>query len=115
MNNPIKFIKIIFSILLVLGILGYIYYQMNDYLKGPILVLTEPADNSTLYQNDVLIKGYAQNISYISMNGRQIFTDQTGQFSEEILLAKGFNVVEIVVEDKYGRKNQQTLKLVYLE
>jgi len=115
MKNPIKSIKITFFTLLTLGIFYYVYHQMEDYLKGPVLVLTEPSDNSTLYQDDVLIKGYAQNISYISMNGKQIFTDQTGQFSEEMLLAEGFNLIEIVVEDKYGRKNQQTLKLVYLE
>ena len=113
MKNPVKLIKIILYILIVIAILGYSYYQMKDYLKGPILVLTEPVDNSTFYQDDILIKGYAKNISYISMNGRQIFTDQTGQFSEELLLSKGFNIVEVTVEDKYGRKNQQVVKLVY--
>ncbi len=114
MRKPIKFIKIIFFVLIILTILCYSYYQMKDYLKGPVLVLTEPVDNSTLYQNDILVKGYAKNISYISMNGGQIFTNQAGQFGEEILLSEGLNIIEIVVKDKYGRQNQQTLNLVYL-
>ena len=113
MDKPIRFIKIISFSAIVLIILGYSYYQTKDYLKGPILELIEPANNSTHYQNDVTIKGYAKNISYISMNGRQIFTDQSGQFSEKILLSEGYNIIDISTEDKYERKNQKILKLVY--
>ena len=113
MNEPVKIIKTTFFITLILIVLGYAYYQTNDYLKGPILELTEPTNNSTLNQSEIIIKGYAKNISYISMNGRQIFTDQVGQFSERILLAEGYNIIKISTKDKYERENEKILKLVY--
>ena len=113
MNNPMKFVKIIFFSTIILVILGYTYYQTDGYLKGPILELTEPANNSIHSQSEVMIKGYAKNISYISMNDRQIFTDQLGQFSEKILLSEGYNVIEVSTKDKYERENEKILKLVY--
>jgi len=114
MNEPIKIIKTIFFIIIISIVIGYTYYQTNDYLRGPILELIEPTDNSTHNQSKITIKGYAKNISYISMNGRQIFTNQAGQFSEEILLSEGYNIISVSTKDKYERENQKILKLVYL-
>lgn len=107
MQNPMKLIKIILFSLVIVSVLSYSYYQTRGYLKGPILELTEPADNSTHYQSKVTIKGYAKNISYINMNGKQIFTDQSGKFSEETLLAEGLNIISIVTKDKYERENEK--------
>ncbi len=115
MQNPMKLIKIILFSLVIVSVLSYSYYQTRGYLKGPILELTEPADNSTHYQSKVTIKGYAKNISYINMNGKQIFTDQSGKFSEETLLAEGLNIISIVTKDKYERENEKILRLVYLK
>ena len=115
MKKPIKFIKLILLLIAFLLILFYAYYQTKGYLKGPILELTEPADGATLFQSAVTVKGFAKNIAYLSLNGRQIFTDPTGQFSEKILLNEGFNLVEITTKDKYERKNKKKLRLVYLD
>lgn len=101
--------------LIFLAVSAYSYYQTRGYLRGPLLELTEPINNSTHYESNVKIKGNAKNISYISMNGRQIFTDPSGNFEERILLSKGYNIISISTKDKYERKNQKTLKLVYLE
>ncbi len=114
MQNPIKLIKIILGSLIVVLVLSYTYYQTKDYLRGPILELDNPKNNSAHHQSNVTIEGYAKNISFISMNGRQIFTNQSGQFSEEILLSKGINIVDIFAKDKFERENEKILKLVYL-
>ena len=109
-----KLLKIIFFSIIIVAVLSYSYYQTKDYLTGPVLELTEPADNATLFQSRVTIKGYTKNISYLNMNGKQIFTDPSGQFSEETLLAKGLNIISIIAKDKYERENKKILRLVYL-
>ncbi|MEA2112609.1 MAG: hypothetical protein U9P50_01380 [Patescibacteria group bacterium] len=114
MQNPIKLIKIILASLIVISVLSYTYYQTKDYLKGPILELDSPKNNSTHHQNSVAIEGHAKNISFISMNGRQIFTDQSGRFSEEVILSKGINIIDIFAKDKFERENEKILNLVYL-
>ena len=114
MNKITKtYAKISIIVIIIAITLGYAYYQTQDYIKGPLLELTAPINGST-HQNDVvIIKGNAQNISYISLNGRQIFTDQSGNFSETILLAEGYNLVKVSVQDKYKREVQKILELVY--
>ena len=114
MNKPVKVLKIIFLGLIILFVIGYAYYQTQGYLKGPILTITEPLDNSTLHQAVLTVKGMATNIAYISLDGRQIFTSPTGEFSEDILLLSGYNILEISAKDKYERSAQKILHLVYL-
>lgn len=113
MNNPVKLIKIASFSFIILIVLVYSYYQTQEYLKGPVLEVTEPVANSTQSQNKITVKGYAKNISYLSMDGRQIFTNPSGEFSEDILLSKGYNIIDISAQDKYEREKQVVLQLVY--
>ena len=115
MNKPIKILKITFFIVIFLVASAYSYYQTKGYLAGPVLEITEPLNNSTQYQSNISIKGNAKNISYISMNGRQIYTNPEGEFEENILLSKGYNIIDISAKDKYERETKKTLKLVNLE
>ncbi|MCK4386723.1 MAG: hypothetical protein KAV41_01400 [Candidatus Pacebacteria bacterium] len=114
MNNLIKSYAKIFSLVLVLSAtLGYAYYQTRDYIQGPILELISPLNGSTQHSGSIVISGRAKNISHISLNDRQIFTDQAGNFNEKILLSEGYNLIKISTRDKYQRENQKLLELIY--
>ncbi len=106
-------VKILSFALIISVALGYAYYQTRDYLKGPVLELYAPENGSTHHIGTVVVEGFAKNISYISVNDKQIFTDQEGNFNEKILLAEGYNVIKISSKDKYQRENQKVLEVVY--
>jgi len=91
----------------------YGYYQTIDFVRGPRLLIHSPTDGETLNEQLVSISGEAQNISHISLNGRKIFVDEEGQFGEELLLHRGYNIITVSVSDKYGRYRVETLRLVY--
>ena len=113
MNNLAKKIKISFFISIIGATLTYSFYQSRDYLKGPLLEISQPLDGLTYYQNILALKGQTKNIAYLSLNDRQIFVDENGILNEELLLSPGYNIIKVVAEDKYQRKNEKQLELIY--
>lgn len=99
--------------LLVLAIVGYIFFQTRNVIRGPIITIQTPQNGATLEESLVIIKGVAKNISYISLNDRNIFIDEQGRFQEKLLLSYGYNIMAIKAEDKFGRKTEEILELVY--
>ncbi len=106
-------IKTVIFILLLLGILGYTYFQMQNLVTGPVLTISEPQSGDVFTSSLVEISGAAKNISSISLNDRQIYIDESGAFKEKILLSKGYNIVTIRAEDRFGIETKEVLELVY--
>jgi len=103
---------IILVVILVTSIAGYSYYQARNLIKGPQLVIHNPPDGTTLDNPLVKISGSARNIAYISLNNRQIFVDNEGNFNEELLLAPGYNIWKVEAKDKFGRVVSKRIELV---
>jgi len=59
------------------------------------------------------ITGIAKNAVKISINGREISIDQKGNFDETISLFSGYNVIEIIAQDKFGNVDKKNYQLIY--
>ncbi|MBU1046784.1 hypothetical protein KKH36_03335 [Patescibacteria group bacterium] len=104
----------IYLFLIILGLTAcYSYYQTKSFTKGPVLVIEDPIDGSLLQTNPIIIKGYSENISYISINGRQVFVDEEGYLKEKMLLSLGYNIIKVSAKDKYKREIEKKIELVY--
>lgn len=106
-------IGVVISLLIIGAILLYIIFQTRFLLIGPFLELTiePPAVSSERF---VTITGKTANITYISLNGRQIFTDQNGIFSEEIMLENGYTIATVAASDRFGRTREISREFMYL-
>jgi hypothetical protein len=104
--------KILLFVLIGIGIIGYSLYQARNLILGPELAITAPLNGATVENALVHITGTAKNVSYISLNNRQIFVDNKGTFNEDLLLAPGYNVWELQAKDKFGRVVSKKLELV---
>jgi hypothetical protein len=91
----------------VLIILGYSIYQAQKIIHGPEIVVTSPASGSTVRENSIEIVGTTKNISEISLNGRPIFIDESGKFSEKLMLYLGYNIIKLKAQDKFGAKTEK--------
>lgn len=93
-------------------ILFYILFQARFLITGPtVTLIDEPA---SIQNNQVInLRGQAENITHISLNGRQIFTDRAGYFDEALVLENGYTVATIQVTDRYGRQERIVKKFVY--
>lgn len=107
-------ISIYFFIIILILTIGYTYYQTKSFALGPILEITEPVDGSLFSNNSVNVKGYSKNISYITLNDRQIFVDEKGFLNEKIILSEGYNKIIVSAKDKYQREVEKKLELVFL-
>lgn len=108
-TSPLFFI----TIAIVLVISGYVYFQSYNFIEGPVISINTPINGSSVDESLVEIEGEAKNISYITLNDRQIFTDEEGFFKEKLLLSYGYNLVTIAAKDRFGRDTTEVLEIIY--
>jgi len=96
--------KIVIIAVLVGGFSFYGLFKAWDFLVGPKIIIESPKDGETFSSSYIEIKGEVKNVSFLSLDGRQIFADQNGNFKEGLLLARGYNIIELSAKDKFNRE-----------
>ncbi len=91
------------TLLILAGFISYTAYQARFLIAGPLVTIA--SDESSVSEERVIVlEGTAANIARMTLNGRSIFTDQSGHFREEIVLENGYTTATIRAEDRYGRE-----------
>lgn len=112
-RNPKRILIIAAAALAALSLAFYAYLQSREYLRGPVIAVDEPADGSLSTTSIVALKGSARNVSFLTLNDRQIFTDERGRFTESLLLQDGYNIMLLEAKDRFGHIAQKKLELVH--
>jgi hypothetical protein len=107
------YLKVAGMIFLATLIFGYALFQARNIILGPVIEIRSPENGASMEESLIEIKGKVKNISRISMNGNQIFTDSEGMFSEKLLLSYGYNIITIKVMDRFDREIEKVLELIY--
>lgn len=102
---------IVILLLLSFGIYGM--YKAKAFLKGPLITIESPLNGQEVREPFVEIIGKTSNVSILFLNGRQIFTDTENRFKGDLLLAEGYNIIEVSGADKFGRAIKEKLELVF--
>jgi hypothetical protein len=111
-SRPLFYIKL-FAVLGVVIVLGfYFFHQSKDFLMGPRITVDYPQNGQTLNNPLVSIKGKVLNAATLLVNGHAIITDNFGNFEKKLLLAKGYNIIELSAKDKFGRVIDKKLEVV---
>lgn len=106
-------IKWIIGISCVLLILAYGTYQARFVLVGPRIHIVSPEDGDVFSDPLIRAEGKASNVARLFINGRQVFTDEAGNFSDTLLLGEGHNIIELRAEDRFGRTQIKTREVVF--
>ena len=101
------------GILVILAILGYSGYAAERVFKGPAITIDSPVGGAALESALVRVAGHVERASSLTLNGRLIAVDTSGQFAEELLLAYGYNILELVAVDRSGKTVTKTITLFY--
>lgn len=107
--NRLAFIKTAIFIGILVFITGYAYSKTIDVIRGPEIVVESPTIGATLEKNLIEVKGRAFHIAKLYLNGNQIFTDDEGNFSELLLLPKGYSTLHLEATDIFNRKTVQDI------
>lgn len=94
---------------------GYTLSRSWNLLAGPVVTIDTPTANETIKSSLIILAGHAERIATLTLNGRQIFTDGSGDFRESLLLFPGYNIIVIEAHDKFGRVTVQKLALINQE
>lgn len=108
-----KHLRIWTAVLAIAIVLGYAAFAATDFVRGPTIEVASPSDGSVSASRVVEISGTAKNLSFLTLNGDKIYTDESGAFSERILLSDGYNVMTLEAQDRFGRTARKTLQLIH--
>jgi hypothetical protein len=50
--------------------------------------------------------------AFVMLDGRKIYTDEGGRFSEEYLFASGLNILILTATDRFGKTVKDTRSVV---
>lgn len=116
MNNNLKTKSVPFWVsatafaALFLSIVIVAYRNMRDAIGGvKIDARIEQAED--LNSDSVFnIEGNAKHATYITINGREIFIQKNGDFTEKIALPYGYSQVTLFARDKFGKDTEKILE-----
>ncbi len=108
-----RLLKIWTTVSVIVIILGYGMFQAKNLIAGPEIEISSPANGTLVGESLIEIQGTAKHISFFTLNGDKIYTDEAGVFKEKILLSYGYNVMTLEAKDRFGRTVTETLELIY--
>ena len=92
-------------------VIGYAYFEARGLLFGPSITVS--SNITEVREPFIVIRGQADRISSLSMNGKTISVTEEGAFEEPYLLSAGYNRIVLDAVDKYGRSRRQAIEIVY--
>jgi hypothetical protein len=120
--TPLSYRPYRFSLRILLAVLGvcmglllvlsYLTFQARFLLQGPIITLTEEPE-IVQYERVIHLRGSVRNITRLTLNGRQIFTNEYGYFDEALMLENGYTIATLAATDRYGRVTTVVRPFVY--
>lgn len=106
-----KMIIITVSVLFVFSGFVYLYRQVNNFVSTPRLVVLTPADGVNVDGRTVRIAGVAEKNVQLSINDQPILVNENGEFSEDVGLQEGLNVITVVAKNKFEKASSQTVSV----
>ncbi|HEU0085718.1 MAG TPA: hypothetical protein VFQ59_02045 [Candidatus Paceibacterota bacterium] len=108
-----KIARIVSLSILLLFILGYGTFRASGLLFGVKIKDINISEGAVIEESIFVIRGNAKNAIEISINGREIWIDQEGNFHEAIAFLPGYNMVNIQAKDKFGNRDEKNYQLIF--
>lgn len=106
--------KIFFALILslaVVSVLGYGFYKALPIILGPKIELSTPQNGQTIEGTSAPIRGTVYRGQKLFINGIATPFSGSGFFESRLAVYPGNNILELTVQDKFGRKKSYTLNL----
>lgn len=94
------------SVFIALIAVGYVFLQIRSVLAPPVLQITQPPADTKILGNSIIVSGIAEVGAWVSINNQAVLIDKNGQFTENLILSPGINVIEIVAKNKFNRESK---------
>lgn len=96
-------------------LISYALYEARFLILGPQVKITYPQNGAVLDSKVLNLEGRASNIAWISLNGRQIYVDEEGHFSEKLIAPAGISIISVTARDRFGRETEKRVQVLVRE
>lgn len=100
------------AILMVVVVMGYIFYQVKSFAAAPPLEIAGQFANMKVKVNEVTIEGQTDAAANLSINNQPVSVSPDGHFSQEVKLISGINEIEVIAKNKTNKLTKQTIKIL---
>ncbi|HCP60348.1 MAG TPA: hypothetical protein DIT43_02075 [Dehalococcoidia bacterium] len=83
------------------------------YATALPLTVSEPLNDSVVTLQTVTVRGATNADATVSVNGKIVSVDESGNFSEPVNLDLGPNLIEVLASDFYGNSATVTITVIY--
>jgi len=111
-SKPLLFVKLFLALVVVTVFGFYFFHQSKAFLLGPDIIISYPLNGQIFEDSFIKINGHSINANLVLLNDRKVIIDNLGNFEEMLLLARGYNIIEVTAEDKFGRVVKEKLEVV---
>lgn len=107
-----KIIRGVIFGLLVLGLAAYFATQVKKIVTPPEVTLASPKDGLMTIERSVAVEGWTEHEVTLRINGKQVPTDDNGNFRDIIDLQDGVNEITLVAAKKYSKPMTVTRRII---
>jgi len=95
---------VIISLIVVVG-LTYLGLEITKIFSPPELSIISPNDYLTVTDNSIEVLGTTEPEALVKINGKQVFLNENGGFSELVNLNEGLNTITVTASKKRSKDN----------
>lgn len=107
-----KVIKLGLVLIGIAIIIGYSYFVLDDFVRGPKIIINSPLNGFSTTTPAIVIQGRGVHTNNLAINGAQTAVDLDGNFRGQLILAPGYNIIKVTAKDNYERVVEKTLEIV---
>lgn len=107
-----KILTIVLGVVFVAATAGYIIWQVWSINKTPSLEIFEPTNNQAVQASSVLVRGQTDAGMSVTVNGQNIFVDQSGGFKTQLALSQGPEEITIMAQNHFGKSASNTINII---
>ena len=93
------------------AIVGFFIYEFK-FLRPPEIELLAPTRDIIASSEIYDVRGSVDPDADLTLNGRPLYSGETGEFTERIYLLKGVNRLEFEAKNRYGKTTRVTRYIV---
>lgn len=97
---------------LILLLMWYVQFQARNFIQGPAITLLGSYD-SVQHERNTTLTGTARNIVKLTLNGKEIHTNESGEFTHTLILENGYTIIKLAAQDRFGRTTTIEREYVY--
>lgn len=106
-----KFVWVAASLVFVLGIAGYVWYQVQGFVAAPELELAA-APEMIVSTPSIMIEGKTETQAELTINAEPIAIGPDGDFTQEVHLASGMNTIEIAARNRLNKETRKQIRVM---